>query len=310
MHKIKQLRAILESRRDVREMLPDTGLPLRYAPLIMELGTTSVPPGRFRPLNLKEVDDILLAYWAGRYTEEQLQRLKTALLKDDSTAIVFIKRLHDHERHIQSGIKGDERIRSLDILLKRGKGLYVSGPVLKKMSAVWLLPVAAILLIMVFLPRHSIYNDFNFDHNPPLMYQTDAQRNIGSYEAAPTTAEDTFFVNGMKAYLACDYEQALNLWSRHPVEDKYKRQLRLYSALSYIGLILSEKNKGKDNTKNISRAVELFQSLEGDMSGYERYFYAMALILAGRNPEARQQLNLIREPDMLARVQALSSYLD
>jgi len=309
MHMIKHLRDILESQEAVREKMQAAGLPLSYSALLLDLRKTAGLTTGFRSLNLREVDDILLAYWAGRHTTEQLNLLKTALMKDDSTAMVFIKRLRDHERHMRTGLNGEKPGLPLDVLLKRGEVLSAAGPVFKKWVAVWLLPVAATLLIIFLLPKHSIYKDFNFDQDPPLMFQTDAQRNLRDYRSA-SSSTDSLFVNGMKAYLACDYEQALNLWSRHPAEGKYKRQLRLYSALSYIGLILSEKNKGKDNTKNISRAVELFNSVQGDMSGRERYFYAMALILAGQNAEARQQLSLIREPDMHARVQALSSYLD
>ncbi len=306
---IEQLRYILESQEDVGGLMADAGLPAGFDILLADLRRADILSTGSKALNLKELDDILLAYWAGSHAAEQLSLLKTALLKDDATAMVFIKRLRDHAQHIQAGRSGEERELALDVLVKRGKGLHASTPAIRKQVAVWALSVAATFLILFLWPGHSIYDDFNFDQEPPLLFQTDVQRNAREYRV-DSTSVDSFFVNGMKAYLACDYEQALASWSRQPANGQYDRLVRLYSALSYLSLSLSEENRKKDNTGSISRAVSLFQGLQADMSDQERYYYALALILADRDAEARQQLNRIASPGMRVKVEALSIYLD
>ncbi len=307
MYMVTQLRKILEFGEDLESMVREAGFPARYMPFFRKLRETQGLSRECRPLNLKELDDILIAYWAGRSTAEQLSLLKAALEGDDSTARLFVKRLMDHEEHIGAGISANEKGLSLDALNKRGGGLNASS--YKKWAAVWIFPVAATILTVLLWPKHSIYDKLNFDREPPLAFQTDVQRNL--LESTPLSSPvDSFFINGMKAYLACDYKQALDIWAGHPLRGKHGRLIRLYSALSYIGLAASGESGEKQNEKNIARAISLLRGLGPDISDTERYFYALALILAERDGEAREQLRRISDPDVQARAEKLLPYVN
>lgn len=306
---VEQLRKILKFGEDLEPMVREAGLPSGYIPLFLELRQTQSLSRECRPLNLKELDDILIAYWAGRYTAEQLSMLKAALIGDDSTARLFVKRLMDHQGHIRAGMNAKEAGLSMDALIKRGRSVNNSSSFYKKWAAVWIFPIAATILTVLLWPRLSIYDKFNFDQEPPLAFQTDVQRNLLEYTPLSSPV-DSFFINGMKAYLACDYKQALNIWAGHPMKGKHERLIRLYSALSYIGLALSRENGNKQNDNNISRAITLLRGLGPDISDTERYFYALALILAERDSEAREQLKHISDPDVQARAEKLLPYVN
>ncbi len=306
---LKRLRDIIESRQPVEALLHSAGLPLSYGVLFRDLRKISVYSGSVRSLSLKDIDDILLSYWAGHPETEQLSLLKTAILKDDTTARVFIKRLRDHELHMRAGAEEGSAGVTLEALLERDRNSYNPRYRIGQRLVAWVLPLAATVLVLFLWPRHTVYTDFNYDNDPPLSYRTEAQRNF--QDSFPdSSAIDYFFVNGMKAYLACDYEQALQNWARHPANGAHIRQVRLYSALSYIGLALSKKNTAKENPEYISRAIHLFKNMEKELTDPERYFYALALILGGREEEARRQLNEITAPDMQAKVKGLFTYLN
>ena len=170
--------------------------------------------------------------------------------------------------------------------------------------------MAAVLLLALFLPgffKNNIQDYYNFDDEVPFEQDFSVSRsneNPFIINEPEVKSFLLYFMQGMSAYLANDYQEALNEWNKaNPVPEKladdpefkkYYSDFIFYNAVCRIALVLSKSYSGDDKSKQqlLQKSEKLFLQLN-QSDDKIKYFYALNLALLNKKTEALIILNSI-----------------
>ncbi|RMH61215.1 MAG: hypothetical protein D6677_12250 [Calditrichaeota bacterium] len=240
--------------------------------------------------SLVHIDRMLTAYWEGTLPAEDLQKFKGWLMHDDRLAGLFVRRMKDHSRMLRT-----EKTQKN----KKTKHIHIRRDAWR-----WLLPLAAVLTGFLFWPSDSLRDRLNFQDTPPLAFNSTIMR--GNNELS--TSEEKIFIQGIKAYLACDYDNALIQWSRLDPKTALRKNVWFYKALSHVALASDKRLPEKIQRVHARQAVHLFQKNLHPDNETEIYFYVLALLLNGEPDAAREWVSRIHSVEIKKRLDILSNY--
>lgn len=287
MNIINILRNILDGPIDADAHAFLFNIPEEYRALLNDLKNTEAKPSDTR-FNLVSLDRLLTRYFESRLTKSETSELKYALLNDEHTASLFINRMSDHHRMLHY----TESPRST----KKRKTLIYS------LAAA----IAALFFVLMIQPENSIYRTLDYTENPPLNMDFHTLRG----ESSRNNNVEKVFVDGIKYYLACEYDSALTRWSSLNMMNAGHLNIWLYTALSHIALAADESLDEKLRHHHAQTALNIFRKYSKLRDEKEIYFYIVALLLDENRQEARRYAPRIQSPALRKQLECLSPFME
>ncbi|KAA3613084.1 MAG: hypothetical protein D8M58_12305 [Calditrichaeota bacterium] len=257
-------------------------------------------------------------FLSGNLGNEKALVLKQAILESEKVYIKLLRKIDMHvktftEQNLSSTFFSQtdselagQMVKKEDIrnYNKPGKNRFVN----RNAIVSGILASAAILLILFILPielQQDLDDLYNFDSQSALNYQTKSLRGNALVEDSNDPDYKLFrqhFKQGMASYLVQDYELALEEWKiiedklpdlrkRNGFAGKEEQQLKLYSAISYLSLALSENKKLAEGEKkeSLSKAINIFKEMHLD-NDTTKYYFALSLALNKNMDQSKRLL--------------------
>ncbi len=267
-----------------------------------------------------EAEEFFEHYLAGTLSAKEAQFLKKVILGSEK-AFIKIKRkiemqisaISEAEKNKSTGLSMDAK-QSSKLVIANKKHIVNDSAIISSILA-----IAAIFLILFILPiqfQQNLDDLYNFDSNTPLDYQTlnlrGAASNTNNGDPDYKLFQQQFKV-GMSNYLAQEYSSAISEWQK--VEDKLpilrkkpgfvdtdEKQLKLYSALSFLSMALSKKSELSEQEKKQSllNALDQFKEMTWQ-NDTTKYYFALTLALNNRVDKAKDLLNDINSKSTMHR---------
>ncbi len=269
------------------------------------------------PLSLEKIDMYFEKYLSGNLSGEDADILKDAICSSEKIFSLIMKKIKVHEATLTGTAiniptdwsRSDEELANKMLYKEENnqKELVLKEHFIRKNTLVInaILTAAAVFLILFLLPiefQQNLDELYTFDSAVPLGYEESGLR--GSVAADQNHNPDyklfrQIFKEGMASYLVKDYGQALREWQRITVDpslknkmdgfpEKEKEQLKLYKAMSFLGLALSEKDgpTKAEKEESLMQAINLFKAMD-IKDDTTKYYYALSLALNNNANQAR-----------------------
>ncbi len=267
-----------------------------------------------------EAEEFLEHYLAGTLSAKEAQFLKKAILGSEKAFVKIIKKIEmqisaisEAEKNKSTGLSIEAK-QSSKLVTANKKHIVNDSAIISSILA-----IAAIFLILFILPiqfQQNLDDLYNFDSNAPLDYQT---LNLRGAASSTTNGDPDYklfqqqFKVGMSNYLAQEYSSAISEWQK--IEEKLpilrkkpgfvetdEKQLKLYSALSFLGMALSKNSELSEQEKKQSLLDALNQFKEMTwQNDTTKYYFALTLALNNRVDKAQDLLNDINSKSTMHR---------